>query len=595
MAPGEALRAVAGHAFLWWDDVRPRTAAVGGRWAAVGGGPQDAVAPGAWFAIPPPADVHRILRQSGAHGSICALGQQGMAHRFPFFGLVGGEPPAPPERARRLRLLAALLDRSGDRGGAPADLLEAARARLGAGAYEPVEWARDLRSGYAWPASRRARLLPLYPAPGADVKVPWELSRFQHLTGMALYACSLRGQAETRRADEVATEVVIQILDWIVANPPRLGINWRYPMEAALRAWNWMWALALVGGSQRLGPVLSGLIGRSLRAHGAMLYNYLRCSPELRNNHYLSYVVGVLGVAAWHAPSPWSRRVLVPCLRQLRREMAARVLADGASWERTSSYQRLVTEMHVWAAGLCLRLGQDTWERADGFGRLRLPAAADEADLAGQLFPPAYWQRLARMVDLVATLDGGSGAAPLFGDGDSGRLHKLTPTGRLVAPGGAFVEADGDYGPVVAAGRALLGLDAGGVAGGRYQLEAALLAGSDRRPGAPGLDRRAAALPRRALLPVRSSIRMPGRVAVTQAPEVGSAPRQADALAGPDRGLPPGPPRARMVLRLPAPLAPVRATRPEDAAPRPPSARSTRGSSCSPASAPPWWPATGCG
>ena len=47
-----------------------------------------------------------------------------------------------------------------------------------------IDWRRDFKTGRRWPL-RHGSLLPIAYGDGSDVKVPWELSRFQHLPLLA--------------------------------------------------------------------------------------------------------------------------------------------------------------------------------------------------------------------------------------------------------------------------------------------------------------------------------------------------------------------------------------------------------------------------
>ena len=54
--------------------------------------------------------------------------------------------------------------------------------------YKTIDWQRDFKSGYRfsskkWYKSQRKNI-----PPGVDIKVPWELSRLQHLPQMAIFA-----------------------------------------------------------------------------------------------------------------------------------------------------------------------------------------------------------------------------------------------------------------------------------------------------------------------------------------------------------------------------------------------------------------------
>ena len=91
-------------------------------------------------------------------------------------------------------------------------------------------------------------------------------------------------------------EIGAQLESWIAANPVELGVNWTTTMDVAIRAANWVAALALcaeeAAGEPWFEPVLESLL-----LHGRFIRSHLEWS-EARGNHYLSDVVGLLAVAA---------------------------------------------------------------------------------------------------------------------------------------------------------------------------------------------------------------------------------------------------------------------------------------------------------
>src|SRR5262249_56923515 len=123
----------------------------------------------------------------------------------------------------------------------------------------------------------------------SDIKVPWELSRFQHLP---VLAGAHRLTSEQRWLDEIGA----QLDDWIGSNPVEFGANWACTMDVAIRAANWVATLALVAddatGEPWLEPVLASLL-----LHGRFIRGHLEYAPD-RGNHYLSDVVGLLPIAA---------------------------------------------------------------------------------------------------------------------------------------------------------------------------------------------------------------------------------------------------------------------------------------------------------
>jgi hypothetical protein len=116
--------------------------------------------------------------------------------------------------------------------------------------YRPIDWQLDFKSGYRW--SERTYFLDIDygHAPGADIKLPWELARMQHLPWLAV-ACLLAhaGRPGFAAVDLYASEVRSQILDFLATNPPRFGVNWRCPMDMAIRIANWLLALDILHGA----------------------------------------------------------------------------------------------------------------------------------------------------------------------------------------------------------------------------------------------------------------------------------------------------------------------------------------------------------
>ena len=132
---------------------------------------------------------------------------------------------------------------------------------------------------------RQSSLLRVSYDDGSDVKVPWELSRFQHLPLLA-----------RRRRRRELDEVGAQLESWIAANPVELGVNWTTTMDVAIRAANWVAALALSADQAAREPWFERTL-ESLLLHGRFIRSHLEWS-EVRGNHYLSDVVGLLPVAA---------------------------------------------------------------------------------------------------------------------------------------------------------------------------------------------------------------------------------------------------------------------------------------------------------
>ncbi len=256
-----------------------------------------------------------------------------------------------------------------------------------------IEWHADMHSGDRWdPDAYYADIEPAAYPGGADVKVPWEVSRFQHGVWLG-QAYVLTGE------EEYATEVVRQICDWIERNPPLLGVNWTCTMDVAIRVVNWLWALGLIDGSKALADGAAESIYSSLRWHGRHIMLNLENRGRFSGNHYLSDLAGLLYLGCL-LPSTreteWWRRY---ALRHLEREIVNQVGPDGVDFEASTAYHRLVTEIFSSSAVL--------------------------ARTRGYRFSTEYMARLEKMVEFVMYLTKPDGTVPLIGDNDNGRLHRL--------------------------------------------------------------------------------------------------------------------------------------------------------------------------
>src|SRR5437867_3737921 len=88
-----------------------------------------------------------------------------------------------------------------------------------------LPWHVDFKSGASWSPATYYKNIRYGQIPGVDVKVPWELSRFQHLITL--------GQAYRLTRDErYSREFVGEVANWIDKNPCRYGVNWSCTMEA---------------------------------------------------------------------------------------------------------------------------------------------------------------------------------------------------------------------------------------------------------------------------------------------------------------------------------------------------------------------------
>ena len=296
--------------------------------------------------------------------------------------------------------------------------------------YSPIDWQLDYKSGYRWSDMTRSQDVAYGVVPGADVKVPWELARMQHLPQLALAAVQ-----DPVRAGQFAREFRNEILDFTATNPPRFGVNWVMTMEVAIRVVNWLVAYDLFRASgTAFDDDFETILARSVLAHGKHIVENLEWSPTLRANHYLADVVGLLFAAAWLPRTPQTDAWLAFSAGEVVAEADAQFLPDGGNFEASTCYHRLSGELAV--CGLAMILGLTERERssiraADArqlpwlVRRLGRPIPAGVLD--GTL-PPALVDCLERAAEFTMDMTKPDGRIVQIGDNDSGQFLKLLPT-----------------------------------------------------------------------------------------------------------------------------------------------------------------------
>jgi hypothetical protein len=256
-----------------------------------------------------------------------------------------------------------------------------------------LPWHEDVLTGYRWSPRSHHRRYEL-PIGRADIKVPWELSRFQHLTTLGM-AYSVSGDSA------YAAEAVAQVDDWIDSNPPGLGINWGTAMEVAIRACNWLLAYELIRSSPAVTGAFQTRLLASLLAHGRHIEaNIEGHAGGITTNHTLANHTGLVYLGAALPDLPEAESWLATGLAGAERCMEEQVAADGVHYENSTSYHRLVLEMLLAVHVLAGRAGRPTSED--------------------------YSASLERMLEFTLAYTRPDGLAPLTGDNDDGRLHVLS-------------------------------------------------------------------------------------------------------------------------------------------------------------------------
>jgi hypothetical protein len=333
--------------------------------------------------------------------------------------------------------------------------------------YVPIDWQLDFRSGYRWSARRPSRRLPIPVDAGADIKVPWELARLQHLPQLAL--CAILAKAGTSGfapAARYVGEIADQLGDFIATNPPRFGVNWIGIMDVAIRAANIALTLALLAGANlSLSPAMSKVVASALHDHATHIADHLEYSEVDRSNHYLGDLGGLLWTG-WLLTGADADRFLIFAVAEMLKEADHQFLPDGGNYEGSTNYHRLSGEIVVFALAVIASLDASALKRLE---RATPPARAWRAEFP---LPPLHRhrevssgagiialdlvQKMHGSARLTRAVQGADNTIVQIGDTDSGRFFNLHPT-PLTHGEGVFVENTLDHRGFVAAVDALSG------------------------------------------------------------------------------------------------------------------------------------------
>ncbi len=300
--------------------------------------------------------------------------------------------------------------------------------------YVPFDWQLDYRSGYRWSERTYYRRIRYGSEPGADIKLPWELSRMQHLPRLALACAYGLGDSNT-----LQLEIQNQWLDFMAQNPPGFGANWACTMDVAIRAANWVLAYWLLRASDAaLPPAVERMLATSLYDHAEHIVRNLEWSPTVTSNHYLADICGLAFVAAALAPDPRIDSWLSFALSQLLHEIETQFHPDGSNFEASVAYHALCSEMVAFSIALAHALPSGRLEQLPRGASLQLPEApraALERSRSRPLVLPggrlelsaSIMRRLRGMSTFLRAATRPDGRIAQFGDNDSGRFVALLP------------------------------------------------------------------------------------------------------------------------------------------------------------------------
>jgi len=294
----------------------------------------------------------------------------------------------------------------------------------------PVNWQRDPISDRAAKLIHWSRVPYLEHEQVGDHKVTWEVNRHQWLI--------MLGQAWQLTGDpRYGTTAARLLREWLVANPPKLGINWCSALELAFRVQSWIHGLRLFESA----PELSSTLRADLVASAALQIDHVVRNLSTwfsPNTHLTGEALAMLSAGCAWPGLPKAKRWREQGWTILCEQAATQIRPDGVYFEQSAWYQSYTVDFYV--LGIA-------WARQAG-----LPVPHDL---------PSRVRRAAAALRAVTRPDG---TIPMLGDDDGGRTLPLTtaPFGDMTDSlwRAAWLLDDADLLPPVTAGRdALLWLE----------------------------------------------------------------------------------------------------------------------------------------
>ena len=224
-----------------------------------------------------------------------------------------------------------------------------------------------------------------------DCKLVWEPNRHHQ---MVVLARAYKVSAELKYAQAA----VDQITAWLDQNPYGKGMNWRSPLELAIRLISWVWTIDLIKDSGLFVGDFKQRLLESVFLHCRDVSGKFSQGTSA-NNHLVGEAAGVYIAACYFSMIKDAKQWQQQSKLVLEKEMQAQTFADGCTKEHAFSYQFFVFQFYLFT-GLTGKWSEDE-------------------------FSPAYWQTLNRLSQFIATVAEGGKHYPMLGDQDDGYVLDL--------------------------------------------------------------------------------------------------------------------------------------------------------------------------
>lgn len=168
---------------------------------------------------------------------------------------------------------------------------------------------------------------------GVDVKRVWELGRMQHLPFLAI-----------KNKNNYNNEILNQILDFIIQNPPSFGIQWKSPMDVSIRMINWIMCISILNQNKiELESKVIDIINVAIFDHYTFVKSNIEYSEGMRGNHYFTNICSLL-IASIYLGEDFKNDTKY-FLKSIGQELEYQFNEDGSNFEASTSYHLLCAEI----------------------------------------------------------------------------------------------------------------------------------------------------------------------------------------------------------------------------------------------------------
>lgn len=302
--------------------------------------------------------------------------------------------------------------------------------------YIPIDWQMDFKSGFRYSQKKWYKDQPIGKKIGVDIKVPWELGRLQHLPELSIAAIAFQDKREL-----IIKEFKNQILDFIMTNPPKMGVLWRCTMDVGIRTANMLIAYDIFNQLDKyniLDETFNKKLGSFIYESGSFIMNNLEWSEDYVGNHYLSDICGELFISAYLNRDEKIDSCLAFCVQEIIEEAHKQFYEDGSNFEASTSYHRLSGELLVYSTALIYGILKTNKRKVlvqykRNIKRLRSLSKQQYNIFSKDFFPRGYIERIYRGALFSKDITKENGDVSQIGDNDSGRFFKFSPNGNILS------------------------------------------------------------------------------------------------------------------------------------------------------------------